>query len=447
MFRFSENPDEWQTLYTRNQAHRESGTHSMHSSLLFLAGLTIATSYLALWITSYLPINTWNLAIIFVLFAALLAITTIVFALAYSRAIQWGVQFMKEFYLPPEHINLAKLIQYRLNGVPNLPPPLNLLFRFDYILAKEGELAKPDQWPAWSSQFLGGPLILIVFDGCALYLERGNRFSRVIGPGRGSPFLEWYERIKYVVDLRPKVKEGAVDVWTKDGIKVHFEVKIECRIGDPRKRNSDSNLVYPYDPVAVKKAIERHSVRWLPDRQSGKPTEFNWIDAAWGQVTSVLPNYIGARMLDDLFIADRQGGQILSAEAMQDIFKQLNENTQKFGVYVMDFQVSKVILPAEVEAALKELWKADKQSHITIKQGESKALGIREQEEARARAQHDLVVKIAEGFLKTKNKNYTEPLLLTFSRILDESLDDPLMRAYLANETIETLNKIKDMLK
>jgi len=48
---------------------------------------------------------------------------------------------------------------------------------------------------------------------------------------------------------------------------------------------------------------------------------------------------------------------------------------------------------------------------------------------------------------KSQDGKYTEPLLLTFSRILDESLNEPLMRAYLAKETLETLEKIKEMLK
>ena len=109
--------------------------------------------------------------------------------------------------------------------------------QFLYIIAKDGEIDKKDKWPAWSACNLGGPLSLIVFDGSALYLERGNRFSRVVGPGEKIPFLEWYETIKYVVDLRPKMKTDKFDVWTKDGIKIKFEIQIECRIGDPSKND------------------------------------------------------------------------------------------------------------------------------------------------------------------------------------------------------------------
>ena len=205
-------------------------------------------------------------------------------------------------------------------------------------------------------------------------------------------------------------------------------------------------MVYPYDPVAVKQAVERHAVRW-PNRLEGEPSEFTWVDATWGQVTGIVPAYIGSRMLDDLFIADRNGGQILSPNAVQDIFKKLNQETQKFSVYVTDFQVSEVKLPPEVETSQKELWKAEKQSIVTVKEGQLIAFNIRSQEQTRAKAQHDLILNIADGLEKSQDGKYTEPLLLTFSRILDESLNEPLMRAYLAKETLETLEKIKEMLK
>ena len=446
-FPYPESPEEWQNAYTRDQAHGESGKYSARSNMFFLAGVFIVSIYLSVLALPHVDLASMDPRLAVALAMGLMGLVSIMFMVIYSRALRFAIMFVFEFYRAPDEINISKMIQYRLNGMPKLPPPLNLFFKFEYILAKEGEFVKSSEWPVWISSRLGGPLLLIVFDGCALYLERGNRFSRVVGPGSKAPFLEWYETVKYVVDLRPKVKDGSVDAWTKDGIKVSFDAQIECRIGDPQNRDSASNLVYPYDPVAVKKAIERHALRWLPDRATGEPVEFTWVDAVWGQVTGILPDYIGSRMLDDLFIADRQRGQILSPEAVKEIFKRINERTQTFGVYVTNFQVLKVTLPVEVESALKELWKAEKQSHVTVRDGALKAQQIRTQEQARARAQHDLVMNIADGLMKNKGTNYAEPLLLSFSRILDESLDDPLMRAYLANETLETLSKIKDMLK
>jgi regulator of protease activity HflC (stomatin/prohibitin superfamily) len=291
---------------------------------------------------------------------------------------------------------------------------------------------------------LGGPLLLVVFDGCALYLERGNRFSRIVGPGEHLPFLEQYETIKYVVDLRPKVKTGDVTVWTKDGIKITLTIKITCGIGDPAKKDPDAKLVYPYDPVAVKQAIERYAIRWPKDQK--EPSEFTWLHAAWGQVTGIIPGYIGARSLDDLLIADLQSGQILSPESIQTIFQKLNQATNQFGVYITEFQVIKMEPPEKVKEQHKNNWEAERQSIATIIDGRARADSIRTSEEARAEAQRNLILAIAEGLEKNQSGQFTEPLLLSLTGILDESLQDPLARSYLAKEALDTLEKLQKLL-
>ena len=108
-------------------------------------------------------------------------------------------------------------------------------------------------------------------------------------------------------------------------------------MGDPAKK-PDSELVYPFDPLAVKKAIERYALRWPNPLE--EPSEFTWMDAAWGQVTGIVPGYIGSRMLDDLLMAERQSGQILSPETIKGpLTGKLNQATSSFGVYVLDFQI------------------------------------------------------------------------------------------------------------
>ncbi|HMN00971.1 MAG TPA: hypothetical protein PKC99_18365, partial [Anaerolineales bacterium] len=170
------------------------------------------------------------------------------------------------------------------------------------------------------------------------------------------------------------------------------------------------------------------------------------IDAAWGQVTGIVPGYIGSRMLDDLFIANRNGGQILSPDAVQDIFTKLNSATNGFGVYVTDFQVLETILPEAVEKHQKEYWMAEKQSKVTVVDGLSKAFRIRQREKARAKAQHDIIVAIAKGLEQNRNGQFTEPVLLSLSGVLDESLREPLTRAYLAKETLDTLEQLQNIL-
>jgi regulator of protease activity HflC (stomatin/prohibitin superfamily) len=338
-FPYPEDPNDWQTSYTRDDAHRDSRKFGSGFMFPIILCFLVVLAYTSLYIRSipfldgYSPLIRGTLLFVGILvFFLLFAIPLII------SSLRFAVRFFTEFYLPPGNLDPANLITYRLLGKTKLPPPLNMLAQFQYINAKNGDIDKKDKWPAWAVRNLGGPMILNVFDGNALYLERGNRFSRVVGPGEKVPFLEWYETIKYVVDLRPKLQEGSFDVWTKDGIKIKLEAIIECRIGDPSKNDPANGIVYPYDPVAVKKAVERSSLRW-PQRQEGEPSEFTWIHAAWGQVTGIVPGYIGSRTLDDLLISDRKSGQILSPEAIEDIKTKLNKATQGFGVYVTDFQI------------------------------------------------------------------------------------------------------------
>jgi regulator of protease activity HflC (stomatin/prohibitin superfamily) len=442
-FPYPKDPDTWQTAYTRNEAYRDSDTYTAAFLLPVGFGLIVVLIYSLIYllrIDGKYSNFMWGMIALTILIVLVSLIATILIG-----AFRYASSFFSEFYIPPKDINPSQIINFRLFGLLRpLPPPLNVMTQIMYIIAKDGELEKKDKWTAWMACHLGGPLTLIVFDGCALYLERGGRFSRVVGPGEKAPFLELYETIKYVVDLRPKVKMDNISAWTKDGISITLTIRIECRIGDPAKKDPASGLVYPFDPLAVKKAIERYALRW-PNPQE-EPSEFTWVDAAWGQVTNIFPGYIGSRMLDDILIADRQGGQILSSEAIENINKKLNQGTNLFGVYVTDLQITKMEIPEEVKKQHKDNWEAERQSIVTITDGKAKAFSIRSRERARADAQKDLILAIADGLEKNKSENFVEPLLLSLSGVLDESLQDPLTKAYLAKETLDTLEKLQKML-
>ena len=78
--------------------------------------------------------------------------------------------------------------------------------------------------------------------------------------------------------------------------------------------------------------------------------------------------------------------------------------------------------------------------------GEAKAFRIRTHEKARADTQRDLIMAIAEGLEKNKDGQFSEPLLLSLSGVLDKSVKDPSDRAYLASYALETLEQLKKLL-
>lgn len=442
-FPYPEKPSEWQTAYTREQAHLDSERRETSLDLVVLATIPII-SLLALYLfrnegirRNIDTIREWLLVILGFFLVAL-----IIFIVIKSIALRLSGNFLREFYQPPEYVYPLKLIQYRLSGVPRLPPPLSALWRFSSVTAKEGKIDKPDEWPAWMTQNMGGPIVLVVFDGCALYLERGNRFSRVIGPSEKLPFLELYETIKEVVDIRPISDDKSMKAWTQDGINIEVKVHIECRIGDPAK--SSEGLVYPFDPEAVKKAVERTSVR-MPD---GKTlVEMNGVDLVWGQVTSLVVDYIGSRKLDALLLVELDAGPILSEDATENLLQTLNQKTQEFGFYVTNLQITHIEPPPDIEEQRKQNLKAEMQSLATIIDGQARASSIRVVEKVRADAQRDMILAIAEGLDKDKTRQFTETLLLSLYGILDESLEDPLVRPMLAQENLEALERLKSFLE
>jgi regulator of protease activity HflC (stomatin/prohibitin superfamily) len=446
------NPNEWQSAYSRDDAFRDSGKWNSISSLAFLAGVLLIAGYIAVRVIPKLNLQI-NLAsprlfLVMVLSVILVGFLILLFVFLILSAIQTAATFfarwfLSEFYLPPTDVDPNKIINYRLFGKSKLPPPLNMFLKFNSITFKNGQMEKGEEWAKWSALHIGGPIALTIHDGCALYLERGNRFSRVVGSGNKIPFLEWFETIKYIVDLRPKAKEGTFEVWTKDGIKIKVTARIVCRVGDPAN-NTDPDLMYPFDPLAVKKAVECLALRWSSLQKD--PEEFDWIDTTWGQVTGIMPRYIGSRMLDDLLIAERKSGQILSPEAVKELINELNQATNQFGVYVLDFQIQQIETPAKVIEQQKEYWKAERQGMVTVIDGKAKASSIRSRERARAEAQKDLILAIADGLDKNQYGNFTEPLLLSLSRVLDESLQDPYIRATIAGETLDTLEKVQKLL-
>jgi hypothetical protein len=93
-----------------------------------------------------------------------------------------------------------------------------------------------------------------------------------------------------------------------------------------------------------------------------------------------------------------------------------------------------------------ENWKAERQGMATVIDGQAKAFNIRSREKARAEAQRDLILAIADGLEKNTSGNYAEPLLLSLSGVLDESLQDPYIRATIAGETLDTLEKLQKIL-
>jgi len=116
-------------------------------------------------------------------------------------------------------------------------------------------------------------------------------------------------------------------------------------------------------------------------------------------------------------------------------------------VRLTDLHITGHVIPPEVNRQRLNFWGSRWQSYVTRTEGEAKAEQIRVREQALANAQRDLLFAIAEGLEQFEHENLADSLYLTLTGLLDKSIDDPTMRAYMAKEAITTLEKLQELLK
>ena len=311
----------------------------------------------------------------------------------------------------------------------------------NYLVIRSTKLEPPMHWSTW----LGGPTFLIINDGFAAYLERSSCFSRVIGAGFPIPYLDARETIRTIVDLRPQVREADVNAWTNDGIKFTIRVRVEFQIDPAAPQNhGKAKLVYPFNPEAVRKAVEFTAVRF----RDGKLEESDWRDGTIGSINGLVAHHIYSFHFDELFMNNEGHGQILSTQVMNSLLEKANKHLREAaGVKVISIQIIDIAIPAEIRQQRLNVWGAKKDSLVSRIQGEAQAYKIRTNEEARARAQRDLIVAIAKSLGNVDAAHFPdEPLLMSLSGILDQGLGDPLVQTYMARGTLDALKKLKDLL-
>ena len=385
----------------------------------------------------------------FIILAILLPLVVMVGSFIISRA---AATYLRSVYQLPQDLKLGTIIQYRLYGLPLVPPPLSWFLMGTFILLQEANL-EDDHW----ARLIGGPARLIVNDGIAVYLESVDLTSmqltsKVVGPG--TTLLERYERIKEVIDLKPQMKTDVVRPWTKDGIRITLTLMAECQINASIEAKAD-DLRYPFDPLAVQRAVDHMAVR--VDPETGELFESSWLDGAWGTITGAINAYVAKHSLDELFLAAQvpvtnpaaYSGmivQLLSEKFSTAMLGQINSALAQNGVKALNIQITKAEFPDGVLALRIKHWESEKKILSARKDSKAEADSIRVRQQAFVVAQRIMLRTITEKLEKVDPKNLTEPLILSLSGLLDQGLNDPIVRPLLAKESFAALERLKKLL-
>jgi hypothetical protein len=317
-------------------------------------------------------------------------------------------------------------------------------FPYPYALITEGAVRERDRGKFLAQRQLGGPGRLIVFNDSAVVLERHGRITRVAGPG--AVFLERFERIREIIDLRPQVKtfpvEGVV-VVTSDGILVGAEITIRFQIkhGTP----TSPEKPYPVDDTALMAAATASRVRLGPN--PGQRMISNWRDLVLRNVDSTLRDIVAGKTLDQL-LEPADPYKDPREEIRREMLAQLSKSSAGFGAEVLDIMLGpfKPISPA-VERQRLVTWQATRQAEDRVKAAYSEAQAMLTRESAYAYAQLEMMLAIDRGFrrLVIDGENLTSQFVaLRFIEMLRRTAGSA--DALLPEESIKTLEFLTRLL-
>jgi len=425
MFLHTDDPNLWQDLYTENRAHADSLQKAGSLLVPSVFILTIPTFFGIFWLSSSLNSapadgSSAGYQIFFIGIGALVILTPLLFfIITLKHLLKTSGNFLATFYGLQESINIGKMVGLRVFGRPPMPPPFSAWVKFPVINASDGKLNPPECWQAT----VGGPAKLKIEAGSAVYLERGNRFSRVLGQGIG--FMELHETIKVVFNTGPQNEDIAVTAWTRDGIRVGLKAKVKFVLKAMPNQNREHEL-YSFDPDAARRAVEST----LAAGREGR----DWSKSAMGKTSGLLAEYISSKFLDEIFLSER-GGQLLTNAGTTELINKINAKLESSGVMVDRLQILDVELPPDVNQRRIELWKTGHAAYAAISESELKAYQMSEQKKALAKAIRDFVSTLANGLERMEKTDLTEPILRSVYQVINEGMQDP-------NVNLNSLSKV-----
>lgn len=262
---------------------------------------------------------------------------------------------------------------------------------------------------------LGGPGKVIIFNDSAVFLERFGRFTRVAGPGM--IFLQRFERIREVLDLRPQERTFTAKALTRDGIPVQTEVQVRFQLARPPVEllAPSPEVPYPVYRWALTRAGRCHNR--LVDAESGEEKVSGWADQVGigGATRAIIAGY----RLDELLEPYEPG-----RDPRQEIARQLHEKVdgvaRNVGAEVLEVRMG--ALETTVEEVQRERvasWQAAWSSQAQQEKAKGEAEAIREWGEACAQAQMEIIVNLAQEFQEAIERDVVPPAEIIVLRFMD----------------------------
>ncbi len=298
---------------------------------------------------------------------------------------------------------------------------------------------------------IGGPGFVVVHGDSAAVLERGGRLSRVLGPA--FCFLERYERVWEVIDLRQQHWPLAVTAMTKEGIPVSCQADITFKIDD---RDAGQQGEVPARSLAHtdEAVFNAATSTWVRIHEPDHPEQTRkWTGRVMiGEVEGILRMVLADYRLDWLMQPPWPGRGNPREEIRERLEKRLREKLSvgnDKGARILNVDLGEIDVKDEkIYAQWVEAWQADWRRRAVEDQAEGEA-EIARLDAARVQAQAEMVLTLIETIrplVSSEEELHPYLMAMRFTETLRWMAYDPHKRMFLPPETLRMLSQLEQLL-
>lgn len=346
------------------------------------------------------------------------------------------------------------------------------------LIVKEGRVAVA---AGSLSDRVGGRALLIVYNDSAVVLEKGGRLTRVVGPSLS--FLEPFERVWEVVDLRRQRWPLTVNAMTKEGIPVACQADVTFKIDDrfvdqwgdvqtkppveiktrlPTDEEIDEGIArelekagiakpLPYTDEAVVKAA---TSIWVRIRQREHPEQLRkWTGrVVFGEVEDRLRSILADYRLDWLMRPPQPGHEHPREEIREQLKQELRDAlpvNNELGARILHVDLGQIDVKDErISTQWVDAWRAgwEQKAVESLAEGEAEMTRL---QAVQVQAQAEMVLALTEAirpFVISEEDLSAYTLATHFVEGLWWMSYAPWMRAFMPPEAMRTLEELEKIL-
>ena len=139
--------------------------------------------------------------------------------------------------------------------------------------------------------------------------------------------------------------------------------------------------------------------------------------------------------------------QIFSQKISEQVINDVRERLAPNGIHVLSIQITKLEVPPAVLELRARYWESARLKISAQRNSRAEAERIRARELAHAEAQRSMLTTIMTKLENVDSRDLTESLVMSLSGVLDQNLEDPIVRPLIAKESFAVLDRVKKLLE